>query len=53
MGGPPIDKIVVATENEMVVSNHDIYLNDMMPCNIEQAVENLFLHTLDLSIMML
>ena len=34
----------------MVVSNHDIYLNDMMPCNIEQVVENLLLllHTLDI-----
>ena len=49
MGGAPIDKTVVATDNEMVVSNHDIYLNDMMPCNIEQTVERLLLHTLDVS----
>ena len=29
LSGVPTNKIVVATDNEMVVSSHDFYLNDM------------------------
>lgn len=29
LSGVPTNKIVVATDNEMVVSGHDFYLNDM------------------------
>ena len=33
----------------MVVSNHDIYLNDKTHCNIEEEDERLQLNTLDVS----
>ena len=46
ISGVPNDKVAVATHNEMVVSKHDIYLNDMVPCKIEKANELLQLHTL-------
>ena len=36
-------KILVATDNEIIVSNHD----DVMPCNIEEADECLLLHISD------
>ena len=41
-------KTVAATGNEVVVSSYDIYLNDIMPCNIEEADECFLLHTLDI-----
>ena len=49
LSGAPNDQTVVATDNKMIVSNHDIYLNDMMPRNIEEADEHLLLHILDAS----
>ena len=49
ISGAPNNKIVVATGNEIVVSNRDIDLNDMMPGNIEGADERLLLQTLHVS----
>ena len=46
--GAPYDQNVVATD-KMIVLNQDIYLNVMMPCNIEQADERFLLHIFDAS----
>ena len=37
-------KIVVAAADENVLSNQSLYLDDIMPCNIEEADEQMLLH---------
>ena len=49
ISGASNDKIVVSTENEIVVSNHGVHLNDIISCNIEEKDERFLLHTLDAS----
>ena len=37
-------KIYVAAANENVLSNQSLYLNNIMPCNIEEVDERMLLH---------
>ena len=37
-------KIVVAAHDGNVISNQSLYLDDIMPCNIEEADERMLLH---------
>ena len=38
------EKLVVATDDENVVSNRDIDMSSLMPCNFEEADETIFVH---------
>ena len=38
------EKLVVATDDENVVSNRDIDMSSLMPCNFEEADERIFVH---------
>ena len=38
-------KLIIRTVNEKVMSNQNVDLKDIMPCNIEESDERLLLHT--------
>ena len=39
------EKLIITTVNEKVISNQNVDLEDLMPCNIEESDERMLLHT--------